>query len=168
MIDIDELSKHISYNALTGECYRIGYRDSHGNLVACNYLIKGKTKTGKYGYIRVSISGKRYVLHKLVYFLETGNWPETIDHIDGNCQNNRFNNLRATDRLGNMRNLKLRTDNPTGHIGVAIKHGKYYAHAQRNGERLFAGYFETIEEAIDARQKMNTIYDFHENHGSTR
>ena len=57
-----------------------------------------------------------------------------------------------------MRNLKLRTDNPTGHIGVAIKYGKYYAHAQRNGERLFAGYFDTIEEAIEARIEMNKIF----------
>lgn len=168
MICIDELSKHLKYNPLTGDCYRIGYRDRFGNLISCNYLIKGTTRKDKYGYIRVSISGKRYVLHKLVYYMETGEWPDVIDHIDGNCQNNKFLNLRSTDRLGNMRNLKLRGDNPTGYIGVAIKYGKYYAHAQRNGERLFAGYFDNIEEAIEARKSMSRIYDFHENHGSER
>ena len=57
---------------------------------------------------------------------------------------------------------------PTGHIGVAIKYGKYYAHAQRDGERLFAGYFDAIEEAIEARLEMNKVYDFHKNHGSVR
>ncbi len=168
MIDVEELNKHLSYNPLTGECYRIGYRDCHGNLVPCNYLIEGTTRKGKYGYIRVSISGKRYVLHKLVYFIETGEWPNVIDHIDGNCQNNKLENLRATDRLGNMRNLKLRVDNPSGYIGVAMKYGKYYAHAQRNGERLFAGYFDTIEEAIEARKQMSITYEFHANHGSVR
>lgn len=168
MVDLEELKLHIKYNPETGECFRIGYRDRWGNITPCQYLITGKTRPDKYGYYRVNIHGKRYVLHKLVYLYVTGKWADTIDHIDGDCSNNKFSNLRETDRHGNMRNLKLRTDNPTGHTGVAIKYGKYYAHAQRNGERLFAGYFETIEEAIEARLEMNKIYDFHENHGSIR
>ncbi len=168
MVDLEELKLHIKYDPETGECFRIGYLDCHGNLTKCEYLITGKTRPDKYGYYRVSIQGKRYVLHKLIYLYMTGKWANTIDHIDGDCSNNKFENLRETDRHGNMRNLKLRTDNPTGHVGVAIKDGKYYAHAQRNGERLFAGYFDTIEEAISARLEMNLVYDFHENHGSVR
>lgn len=168
MIDLDELKLHISYNPETGECRRIGYRDCHGNLVKCDYEIIGKTRPDRYGYYRVSIIGKRYVLHKLAYYLSTGTWPHTIDHVDGDCTNNKLSNLRATDRQGNMMNLKLRTDNPTGYIGVAMKYGKYYAHAQKNGERLFAGYFETLDEAIAARAEMNEIYQFHENHGKER
>lgn len=168
MIDLEELKLHIKYDPETGNCFRIGYRDCHGNLTKCNYLITGKTRPDKYGYYRVSISGKRYVLHKLIYLYVTGKWANTIDHIDGDCSNNKFENLRETDRSGNMRNLKLRVDNPTGHVGVAIKDGKYYAHAQKNGERLFAGYFDTMEEAISAREEMNKIYDFHKNHGTIR
>lgn len=169
MVCLDELKLHIRYDPDTGDCYRIGVRDCHGNLTACNYLIVGKTSKGRYAYPRVSINGRRYLVHRLAWFYMTGEWPNTVDHEDGNCGNNRWDNLRATNRHGNMRNLKLRKDNPTGYVGVAVRpDGMYYAHAQRDGERLFAGYFKTIEEAIDARSKMSVEYDFHTNHGSVR
>lgn len=168
MIDIDELRLQLTYDPYTGVCKRKAYRDRYGNLVSCDYEITGTTRADKYGYYRVSIGGKRYLLHKLIYYYSTGRWPDTIDHIDGNCKNNKLSNLRETDRQGNMMNLKLRSDNPTGYVGVAMKYGKYYAHAQKNGERLFAGYFDTIEEAISAREEMNKIYQFHENHGKER
>lgn len=168
MIDVDELRLHVKYDPLTGDLFRVGVRDCHGNWSACNYKITGKTRSDKYGYYRVSINGRRYVAHQLAWLYMTGEWPDTIDHQDGDGSNNKWENLRKTDRHGNMRNLKLRTDNPTGHVGVAIKDGLYYAHAQREGERLFAGYFKTIDEAIAARATMNKTFEFHENHGSER
>lgn len=169
MLDLQELKLHIRYDSETGECFRIGYRDRLGVYIRIEeYKITGVTKKGKYGYCRVSVLGNRYVVHKLAYFYHTGIWPDTIDHVNGDCSDNRFVNLRNTDRFGNMSNLKLRKDNPTGYIGVAFKKelGKFYAHAQKDNERYFAGYFLTIEEAVDARNKLTNDLDFHENHGT--
>lgn len=165
---VDYLKTLISYDAETGKCYRIGYYDRHKNYVPCNYEIKGVTRKGEYGYIRTSIDGKRYVIHKLIYFYMTGEWCDTIDHIDGDCRNNKFSNLRSTDRLGNMSNLKLKTTNQTGYNGVAIKYGKYYAHAQKDNKRYFRGYFSTIDEAIAARKELDIALGFHENHGKVK
>ena len=169
MISLEELKLHVEYNSETGDMFRIGARDCYGNYSKIDkYLITGKTRPDKYGYFRVSINGKRYLVHKLAYYMSTGIWADTIDHQDGDCSNNNLHNLRATDRTGNMTNLKLRIDNPTGYTGVAVKGGKFYAHAQRGGKRLFAGYFDTIDEAVAARSEMSVELGFHENHGGVR
>lgn len=169
MISLEELKLHVEYNPETGEMFRVGTRDRYGNYSKIDkYLITGKTRQDRYGYFRVSINGKRYLVHKLAYHLSTGIWADTIDHQDGDCGNNKLCNLRATDRTGNMTNLKLRIDNPTGYVGVAVKDGKFYAHAQRDGVRLFEGYFDKIEDAIAARSEMNVKLGFHDNHGGVR
>ena len=56
----------------------------------------------------------------------------------------------------------------TDPYNLVLKDGKFYAHAQRGGRRLFAGYFDTIEEAITARIEMSIELMFHENHGGVR
>ncbi len=167
-LTVDYIKTIIKYEPDTGRCFRIGYYDSHKNYIPCNYEITGVTRNGKYGYLRLSIDGKRYVLHKIIYFYMASTWSDTIDHIDGNCRNNRFDNLRNTDRLGNMSNLKLKINNSTGFNGVGLKNGKYYAHAQKDNKRYFKGYFNTIEEAISARQELNIELGFHENHGKVK
>lgn len=46
-------------------------------------------------------------------------WPENeIDHIDGNKDNNRIDNLRSVTSKQNARNRKLKTGNRTGYSGV--------------------------------------------------
>jgi len=69
-----------------------------------------KQKLEKYGYMRISIKNKSYLVHRLVAkaFIPNLENKRTVNHIDGNKLNNNFNNLEwATD----SENLKHAYDN---------------------------------------------------------
>ncbi len=58
----------------------------------------------KIPYRRVSIDGEKYLVHRLIYFYMTGKWPNIVDHNDGNGLNNKWKNIRNTDKAGNAKN----------------------------------------------------------------
>lgn len=71
------------------------------------------------GYRIISIGRRRYLRHRLVWFLFHGQWPsEDVDHIDGNRGNDRIENLRAASRSENMCNRGKQSDNTSGLKGV--------------------------------------------------
>ena len=57
------------------------------------------------GYLRVSLNGKMYSVHRLVYETYVGEIPEkmVIDHIDGNRANNNLSNLQLTTQSKNIK-----------------------------------------------------------------
>lgn len=77
------------------------------------------------GYLRVMIFGKSYALHKLAFLYMTGELPpDEVDHINRIKTDNRFSNLRLSDKRGNCGNTGLRKHNTTGYKGVfKIKNG---------------------------------------------
>lgn len=164
MLSIEELKLQFNYDPETGIFTRISIRDSHGNLKSCNYEVVGHN--GHRGYKRVSINGERYLLHKLAIFYVTGNYPvDEVDHLNGDTSDNRYTNLSYCGKSKNRLNLKLYSCSKTGIIGVRVRNGKFFAEAQKNKIRYFEGYFDNIEDAIIARDKMNRLLGFSENHG---
>ena len=86
--------------------------------------------------------------HVLVYFVNTGELPEVVDHEDGNTYNNEFSNLRAATQLQNSHNRKINSNNTTGVKGVSMKYGKYVARLRvGDGKRITVGTFNSLEEA---------------------
>ena len=80
--------------------------------------------------------------HRVIYSLCTGERiPEgsQIDHIDGDATNNRFDNLRLVESVGNMRNKSQYATNTTGTTGVSLtSKGYYQASAQGlDGKSLY-------------------------------
>lgn len=69
-----------------------------------------KTLVGSYrnGYIRISINGKNYSLHILVYNTFVGEIPKgyVLDHINGIRDDNRVCNLRCVTQSENMQNAQ--------------------------------------------------------------
>ncbi|WP_112312251.1 HNH endonuclease [Pseudogemmobacter bohemicus] len=59
-------------------------------------------------YLRVSMNknGKQYNLyvHRILMAMNLGEWPEAVNHKDGNTLNNRADNIEAVNQLTNMRN----------------------------------------------------------------
>lgn len=104
------------------------------------------------GYQRVKISGKTYLTHRLVWLYETGSWPiNELDHINGNKQDNRIENLRDVTRSENLQNLYRPTrGNPSGFLGVSIRKGMYCARIRTNGVLSYIGTFSTPEQASSA------------------
>ena len=85
------------------------------------------------GYIRVTLLGYEYLVHRLIWLLTYKEWPKlSIDHIDRIKTNNRIDNLREADSATQNSN---RVDNNKV-PGVAKNiHGKWYAYICIEGER---------------------------------
>lgn len=61
-------------------------------------------------YIEVRLADKLYKAHRIVYKMMTGLEPNlSIDHIDGNPSNNRFENLRPATQQENSRSMSAGT-----------------------------------------------------------
>lgn len=106
---------------------------------------------------------KSYLVHRLVAeaFIENPDNKEFVDHINGNRQDNRVENLRWATAQENCRNCSLYSNNTTGFKGVHFKKssGKYGAGIRIDGKRHHIGYYDTAEEASEAyRQFASTAF----------
>jgi hypothetical protein len=125
----------------------------------------------RYGNILIgTLNGKAYRAHRLIYFWMTGRWPIEIDHLDGNPLNNKWANLANTNRIGNQRNARrmlTRNGKPLmfKHAGIEPVGKRFGAYINVDGKRIRRGPFDTIEEAIEARQAMERKYGFSVRHG---
>lgn len=100
------------------------------------------------GYCTVKVSGKRYMIHRVVWALFAGSYPENgleIDHVDRNRSNNRFYNLRLATRHQNSCNQKPRIDNTTGFKGVGRQNGRWRATTIHKGRFIHLGVFDSPE-----------------------
>ena len=141
------------YNKDTGAMTRsVAVRGtSVGDVVGC---------ADKKGYKRVFVSGKMYLVHRIAWLLYYGEWPEIIDHKDGDPSNNRITNLRNCTHSENLRNTKPRK-NATGVKGVYwhISAKKYCVRVCVNKNRISFGLHDDLEfaelVACEARQKYH-------------
>lgn len=121
------------------------------------------------GYKQGAILYINYQAHRIIWLWVHGEWPNVIDHIDGNPSNNNIHNLRSVTQTENMRNQKLRNTNRSGHNGVSWseERQRWIASHTINGKTRTIKRCKTKEEAIYladlSRDKMN----YHENHART-
>ncbi|EIF7532644.1 HNH endonuclease [Salmonella enterica] len=136
----DELRDHIYYE--DGKIYRV---DTGARL---GYL----TKRGYYNY---TFKGRTYLLHRLIFWLHKSEWPEFVDHKNGDHSDNRIDNLRASTRSQNNFNCKPRYSNLTGYTGVVKQGKKYTAQINYEGNRLNVCGYESPEAAAVARDLLS-------------
>jgi len=125
------------------------------------YLISIKTnkqvgRPNDEGYIRVrGTNGKEYRAHRIIWMLHFGEIPEgmLIDHIDGNKQNNKINNLRLATRIQNNANSIARVKTSGLPKGVVKTGNTYRARLTHKGKTYSLGSYLTIEEAKNAYDK---------------
>lgn len=104
------------------------------------------------GYVYIAVDGKRYYAHRLAYFYMKEEWPDEVDHINGNRSDNRWSNLRNASRQQNAANIGFFSNNSSGYRGVTkTSVGTWRAEIQRNGKYHYLGCYKTKEEAAAAR-----------------
>lgn len=120
------------------------------------------------GYRMVCVFGREYRAHRIIWLMQTGEWPESdIDHINGVRHDNRLANLRAVSHATNLRNQSRNSRNTSGFAGVSWHKGaeKWSAQIKVNGKKVHLGLFATAECAAQARAAANSAYGFSERHG---
>lgn len=112
----------------------------------------------KNGYFRTKKDGKMVLMHKLILELYCKNYDE-IDHINGNCFDNRRCNLRVVKHKDNMKNSKICSRNKSGIKGVRFdeKSKKWICEIQSEKNRLRFCY-DKKEDAISKRKYLEDMY----------
>lgn len=109
------------------------------------------TPTDK-GYLRVKIKGVSYAVHRLVYYLEEGNCPDEIDHVNGDTLDNRIENLRPANRSQNCANTKSSCNSSSKYKGVSWhrSRSKWQASIRFKGKQEYIGVYDDEKEAAKA------------------
>lgn len=121
----------------------------------------------KKGYRRVTINGKEYREHRLIYAMHNNAVPDQIDHIDGNKANNLIENLRPTDARQNQYNRRLSKANTSGvkNVHWSKTNQKWIVAFKINGKDHRIGAFDDLEvakiAAVEARTRFHGTFANH-------
>ncbi|EMC3961602.1 hypothetical protein HKW90_03165 [Pseudomonas aeruginosa] len=95
--------------------------------------------------------GDMYGLHRIAIALTAGEWPDHVDHIDGDRSNNRIGNLRPCSKGQNQCNRGRQRNNTSGFKGVHRHYdGRWRAMITINKITHRLGVFDTPELAHQA------------------
>lgn len=103
-----------------------------------------KSKEKDYIGTKIKIDGKYKNIKLHRFLLEVNDPKDIVDHINGNPLDNRRDNLRITDNIGNSQNKKRRSDNTTGAVGVDFNKNanKWRAKIIYKGITIHLGYYK--------------------------
>lgn len=140
--------------------YYFDYDRERGILIWKNHWAINKSKflntspssTSKAGYICFGLKGVTHAVHRVIWFIETGEVPNHIDHIDGNKLNNKISNLRSVTPRENSQNKKEHREGKL--IGASKKRKRWAAAATVNGKNTHIGTYDTELEAHNAYQEF--------------
>ena len=154
------------YSTITVELLNELFEYSFGNLYwkikkGSRGLIGSQAGTkNANGYLVVTINNKKYLVHRLIYFIHNKSMPKIIDHIDNNKTNNFIENLREATESQNRYNSLVGKRNVSGVKGVSWHntHKKWRANICVNRKQIQLGSFEKKEDAISAIKDARKIY----------
>ena len=96
------------------------------------------------GYLRLSIDGRTYKAHRVIWLWMTGEWPKKdIDHVDLNRSNNCWKNLRVATKSQGGANRRRPANNTSGLKGVCLlRSGRWQSAIKVNGRNIYLGLFD--------------------------
>lgn len=114
------------------------------------------------GYYYVSINGKQYLVHRVLWKMRTGEEPPTVvDHKDGDRTNNLQHNLQKVTQAENIGKGLLegtRSDNTTGVSGISVRRGRFLVRLQVQGVAHHGGYHNCFLDAVAARYRLERAH----------
>ena len=160
-LTVDLLNELFEYDKETGKLYW--------------KVARGRAKVGgevgsvnSEGYILTTVNRKPYRAHRLVFLMHKGYLPKFLDHINGDRQDNRIENLRPVSLAQNSQNRNISIKNKSGYKGVfwAKATKKWRGQVKCNGESLYLGDYHDIEEAAEVvRAAREELHGNFANHG---
>lgn len=114
----------------------------------------------KTGYRHITWMGKVHKAHRLIFMLHHGYLPPEVDHINGDRQDNRLENLRPATRSQNQCNRGALASNTSGYPGVTWhKHSKaWLVRVMKDGKSKIIGYFKDLELAGLVSAEARSLY----------
>lgn len=114
----------------------------------------------KDGYLQVSIQKKKYYVHRLIFLYHFGFLPESVDHIDGDKNNNRIENLRAASLHQNNYNVKTPKSNKSGvkNVHWNKKNNNWNVTLAANNKSMYFGSFDDLELAALVAEEARNLY----------
>lgn len=162
---IELLRSLFDYDPKTGVITRkitVSYNSKAGDVVGFD--------DGK-GYLRVCISGRPYLCHRVAWAIAHGEWPAlAIDHRNGIRSDNRIDNLRQATHVENGQNQrKAQRGSKSGLLGAYIepRTGRYYSQIKVDGRIRKLGSFASAIDAhmayVAAKQRLHPFSTLEQN-----
>ena len=116
------------------------------------------------GYIAIGINDRVWLAHRLAFLYMTSEWPKnSVDHINGIRNDNRWKNLRDVTQFVNLQNQKrAKRGSRSGLLGVTINNKNvqsWQAKITVHKKVIYLGTYPTKEEAhavyIAAKRKLH-------------
>jgi HNH endonuclease/AP2 domain len=98
-------------------------------------------------YRRVGLDGSQYLVHRIIWKLQTGEDIPKVDHRNNDGLCNRFSNLRPATASQNNANARKRITKELPKGVRKTTSGKYEARIRVNGKAIHIGNFTTAAEA---------------------
>lgn len=120
------------------------------------------------GYVRTTLNGKRYLIHRIIFLMQHGYMPKETDHINGNRADNRIENLREVSRSENNINRGSFKQNKSGCKNVSWHklESKWQVQLKINKKAKHFGYFNDLELAdLVATEARDKYFGRYANHG---
>lgn len=159
---VSKRSKKYNQYDLSNE-YGIGYTSNTNEAFYFDLedydLIKNYCWYSDDGYVFTNLKDKIISLHRLVMGCKHGDGLY-VDHINHDKLNCRKYNLRIVTNQQNSMNAAKRSDNTSGVTGVRFceERNKWNAQIMFDYRAKNLGYFDTFEEAVDARKQAEEEY----------
>lgn len=148
---------------------KLDYDETSGNFVWKSTHRKGRvaghlaTERGK-TYLRIRIDDELIMAHALVWLFKTGEFPLfEIDHKNGIGTDNRFENLRRSNRLLNNSNTRKRKDGKE-HRNITSNGKNFQVTVKYARAITTVTGFETVEQASAARDLLESVIPRFESH----
>lgn len=154
LLNYDPETGILTWKARTPDMFEDGLRAKEWRCRNWNAKFAGK-RAGCIcnGYQRIRVNDVLYVGHRLAWLITYGAWPDDeLDHRNGTADGDSLINLRPATRQQNCQNLRLRSDNKSGHMGVSWNKSssKWGARIKISGKYLHLGLFDEVTDAANA------------------
>lgn len=118
-------------------------------------------KNQKESYKIITIEGRLYSIHRIIFLIHYGYLPEYIDHKNRNIHDNRIENLRPCSPSENAQNSNI-----PANVGCSGIKGVYWRANQKkwaasikiNYKKIHLGQFKNKKDAEEARIQAENIY----------